>query len=628
MCGIIGYIGKSKAAPILLDGLRRMEYRGYDSAGMAVISGNKILMEKCAGKIDVLAERLSGSNQLWNTESFCGLSHSRWATHGLPNEVNAHPHFDCTETLAVVHNGIIENYQGLKHYLESQGHHFKSETDTEVIAHLIEEYSRELPYEEAVTEALRHLHGTFGLTIISREHPDKLIGARLGSPLILGVAEDGILIASDVAALLPYTRDVIYLDDGEVVFAEKKLETRFSPLSQHETGFHYRIVTLENRVVSKKLERVPYTLEQAEKGGYPHFMLKEIFEQPEALRNSLRGRIMPEEGLVRLGGLHSVEAKLRQIKNLIIVSCGTSYYAGLIGKYLIEKLTGLPVNVDLASEFRYRDQEFPPNSAAVFISQSGETADTLAALRECKRRGLLTLGIVNVVGSSIARETDAGVYNHIGPEIGVASTKAFVSQLAILALLGVYLGRMRNLSVSEAQGFLNELTRLPEKMQTILSRADEARELASIYNMYSNFLFLGRNANYPIALEGALKLKEISYIHAEGYAAGEMKHGPIAMIDQDFPSVFVVPQDGVYNKNLSNMEEIRARRGPLIAIATAGDDFIRKIANHVLYIPKTLDAFTPFLSVVPLQLFAYYMGVQKDYDVDKPRNLAKSVTVE
>ncbi len=613
MCGIIGYIGKNNAAPILLDGLRRMEYRGYDSAGIAVIGSGKILFEKRAGKIDILAQRLTSGSQVWNTESFCGISHSRWATHGEPTETNAHPHFDCTESLAVVHNGIIENYQGLKHFLDGQGHKFRSETDTEVIPHLIEEYARELPYEEAIVEALRHLHGTYGLIVISREHPEKLVAARLGSPLILGVTEENIFIASDVAALLPYTRDVIYLDDGEVVFAE---------------AGRYKIVTLQNRLITKLAERVPYTLEQAEKSGYEHFMLKEIFEQPEAIRNSIRGRAIPDQGLVRLGGLYSHEAKLRQIKNLIIVSCGTSYYAGLVGKYLIEKLTGLPVSVDLASEFRYRDQELLPNSAAIFISQSGETADTLAALRECKRRGVLTLGLVNVVGSTIARETDAGVYNHIGPEISVASTKAFVSQLTILALLGVYLGRMRNLAVSNAREILVELTCLPDKIDEILGRADEARELAAIYNMYSNFLFLGRNVNYPIALEGALKLKEISYVHAEGCAAGEMKHGPIAMIGEDFPSVFLAPQDGVYNKNLSNMEEIKARRGKILVIATQGDDFIKRVANDVFYIPKTHEILTPFLSVVPLQLFAYYMGVLRGYDVDKPRNLAKSVTVE
>ena len=611
MCGIIGYLGKKEASPIILDGLRRMEYRGYDSAGITVLDQQgKLNTVKRAGKI---ANLLSAVSDVDLTGTL-GIGHTRWATHGAPTDKNAHPHLDCEGNISIVHNGIIENYQSLRHYLEGLGHIFNSETDTEVIAHLIEEYLKEEPFEEAVIEALAEIKGTYGLVVINRREPGKMIAARLGSPLILGVVAPGeFIIASDAAAILPYTREVIYLDDMELAILES-------------AGM--RLTTIHRENIKKKPETIEWDISQAEKKGFPHFLLKEIFEGADAIRNSLRGRILTGEGIVKLGGIERLDEQLKKVKKVIIVACGTSYYSGLVGRYMMEEIGGVVCSVEYASEYRYRKTVLEDDTALLAISQSGETADTLAALREAKRRGAPTIGIVNIVGSSIARETDVGVYNHIGPEIGVASTKAFISQLSILALLAVYFGRSRGLSQVDGQNILSEMEKLPDLAERILRRAGEITLLADKYTEFNNFLYLGRKYNYPIALEGALKLKEISYAHAEGYPAGEMKHGPIALVDENFPTIFIAPQDSIYSKNISNIQEIKAHGGRVLAIATEGDDYLPTLVDDVVYIPKTLEALTPILAVIPLQLFAYKMAVNRGTDVDQPRNLAKSVTVE
>jgi len=609
MCGIVGYIGKKEALPILMDGLKRLEYRGYDSAGFSVFDGTKIVSVKAVGKVAELENKINGKN----IGGFLGIAHTRWATHGKPSERNAHPHCDCRKNIYLVHNGIIENYKELKRDLEKAGHKFSSETDTEVLAHLIEEYSKQVPFEEAVWRMLAHVRGTYGLAIIDRENPGKIIIARNGSPLVLGIMDDGYIIASDIAPIVCYTDRVIYLDDGEMA---------------EVTARDYKITNFKRKKVKKEISKIDWSIEEAEKKGYPHFMLKEIMEQPEAVENSIRGRLVVKEGFAKLGGLRDVAEKLRRIRRLVIVSCGTSYYAGLVGKYMLEEYAGVKTDVDCASEFRYRKPLLDENTAVLAISQSGETADTLAAIREAKNKGALTLGIVNVVGSTIARETDAGVYNHAGPEIGVASTKAFTSQLSILALFTLFLGRQRDMSFVMGKRIAEELAEIPRLMKSILDQADEIKKVAGKYSKYLNFLYLGRKYNYPIAMEGALKIKEISYIHAEGYPFGEMKHGPIALIDKNFPTMAIATRDSVYEKTLSGIQEIKARSGKVIAIATKGDKEIQKMVNDVIYIPKTLEMLTPLLAVVPLQLFAYYFAVQKGLDVDKPRNLAKSVTVE
>ncbi|MDO8600938.1 MAG: glutamine--fructose-6-phosphate transaminase (isomerizing) [bacterium] len=614
MCGIVGYIGKQKALPILLDGIKNLEYRGYDSAGFAVVaSDGAVVSEKAVGRVANLEAKAGDAEALLGTT---GIVHSRWATHGGVTEANAHPHSDCKGNIWLVHNGIVENYRELKKELEDAGHHFQSETDTEVIAHLIEEEkskNQKLSTEETVRLALQKIRGTYGLAIVSRDEPEKLIAARNFSPLLLGIGANEYIVASDASAVLRYTRDVIYLDDGEMAVL---------------TPEGHRIFDLENHAIEKKRDTIEWELEHAQKGGYPHFMLKEIMEEPEAIENSLRGRLIAEEGMAKLGGLESVEAELRGMRRLLIAACGTAYFAGKVGEYMLEEYAGIPVEVDIASEFRYRKPVFEEGDALLAISQSGETADTLAAMKEAKQKGLLTLGIVNVVGSSIARATDAGVYQHIGPEIGVASTKAFTSQVAILALWTLLLGRARDMSYVMGKRIAEELRQIPDLVRVILQNTDALEALAKKYQPYENFLFLGRKYNYPVALEGALKLKEISYVHAEGYSAGEMKHGPIAMIDKSFPSIVIAPKDSVYEKMISNIQEIRARKGSVIAIATEGDEEIAKMVDDVVYIPKTLEMLTPMLSVIPLQLFAYYFGVLRGHDVDKPRNLAKSVTVE
>ena len=608
MCGIIGYIGPQESLPILLEGLRRMEYRGYDSAGVALLNGGGLLIEKSAGKIGTLEQQLERSHP----DGTLGIAHTRWATHGEPNSVNAHPHLDCRGRIAVAHNGIIENYSTIKKKLQEEGHRFATDTDTEVIAHLVEKYFQG-NLEKAVAQALRHLTGTYGIAVISADDPGKIVGARHGSPLVVGVGDQEYILASDVSAIIRHTNQVVYLDDEEMVVLSR-------------SGIH--TTTIREEAVSKRVETVDWDLEMIEKAGFAHFMLKEIFEQPQSLRNTLRGRLLLEEGTARLGGLNMSVTELRAIRRVVITACGTSWHSGLIGEYLFEELARIPAEVEYASEFRYRNPILAPGTVVIAVSQSGETADTLAAMREAKRKGARVLGICNVVGSTIARESHGGVYIHAGPEIGVASTKAFTSQVAALTLLTLYLGRLGELSPEVGAELTRELSLVPEKIERILRSSDAIQRIARAYAHHNNFLYLGRGYNFPVALEGALKLKEISYIHAEGYPAAEMKHGPIALIDDNMPVVFICAQDSAYEKVLSNMEEVRARRGKIIAIASEGDTHVATKADHVIYIPHAPGPLTPLLSVVPLQLLAYYIAVERGCDVDQPRNLAKSVTVE
>ena len=608
MCGILAYLGKEPALPILLEGLRRLEYRGYDSSGLAVMEDSQVLCQKAPGKIEALEERLADVE--W--PGYAGIAHTRWATHGQPSELNAHPHSDCRERIFVVHNGIIENHQSLKEQLLSRGHEFTSETDTEVLAHLIEEYHQE-GLLQAVKQALLLVQGTYGIAVLSADHPGKIVMAVKGSPLILGIGDKGIWAASDVCALVSHTREVVYLHEDDLVLIDSD---------------GYQISNLHSQDILRPRSTIDWDITSAEKQGYSHFMLKEIHEQPEAVRNAIRGRLLPAEGISRLGGLRDVWKQILDMERLFIVSCGTSYYAGLVGRYVIEDSTDIAVEVDLASEFRYRKLNFKKGTVVLAISQSGETADTLVAIREARRKGALVLGLVNVVGSSIARETDAGVYNHAGPEVGVASTKSFISQLTILYLIALSLARHQTLSLTEGQAFLNELTSIPEKIQRILDRASHIQDIARRFSRYKNFLYLGRKSNYPIALEGALKLKEISYLHAEGYAAGEMKHGPIALIDENFPSVCLAPRDSSYEKMLSNIQELKARNGPVIAVGTEGDQELPKVCDEFIEVPATHEALLPLLTTVPMQLLAYYIAEENGCEIDQPRNLAKSVTVE
>lgn len=608
MCGIVGYIGKKDAENTLIEGLKRLEYRGYDSAGIALVKNKKLISEKAVGKIVNLEEKLTGKD----FKSNIGICHTRWATHGKPTKENAHPHFSCSGDIAVVHNGIIENYQTLRDDLKKKGHKFVSETDSEVLAHLIEDfYKKDL--RDAVLKALKCVQGTYGIAVISSKNPTELIAARKGSPLVLGIGNNENFIASDVAAILGYTNQVVYLNDGEIA---------------RVTNHDFQITDMDNQKVKCAINKIEWTLEESQKGGHDHFMLKEILEQPKVVIDSTRGRLLREEGSVKLGGLEDVEEDLRKIEKIIIVACGTARYAGLVGEYMLEEYAEIPTEVEFASEFRYRKPIVDEHTAVIAISQSGETADTLAAIREAKRKGALTLGIVNVVGSTIARETDAGVYNHAGPEIAVASTKAFTSQLTVLALITILLGRQRNMSLATGRKIIEELEALPEKIESILKNKANIKKLAEKYSKYSDFMYLGRKYCFPLAEEGALKLKEISYIHSEGFPAGEMKHGSIALIDEDFPAVCVAPKDSVYEKNISNIEEIRARNGKIIILTTDGNKEAEKVADDVIYIPETLEMLTPILAVVPLQLFAYYISSFRGLDVDKPRNLAKSVTVE
>ena len=614
MCGIAGYIGKNEAAPVLLESLKRLEYRGYDSAGLVVIDkNNKVNSIKVNGRINLLEKELRGNDPL---RGLIGIAHTRWATHGEPSKKNAHPHSDCSENIWVAHNGIIENYKILKEQLKKEGHQFKSDTDTEVISHLIEKYYKKngQNLEEAIRQALEKIEGAYGLAILARDEPDKIIAVRKGSPLVIGLGQDEYFISSDPSAIIGYTRQVIYLDDEEMAIIKKD-------------GF--KVVGFDNIEKEKISQETEWDVKQIQKSGFSHFMLKEFFEEPEAIKNSIRGRLIIEEGLAKLGGLESVTEKLKEINRLIIIACGTARYAGLVGEYMIEEYAGIPVEVDMGSEFRYRKPIIDKKTAVLAISQSGETADTLAALREAKRKGALTLGITNVVGSTQTRETEAGVYNHVGPEIAVGSTKAFISQLTVLALLAIYLGRQREMSLITGRRIGQELQRLPSLAEKILKQDQQIKNLAKKYSEFKNFFFLGRKYNLGIAEEGAIKLKEIAYyIHAESYPGGEMKHGPIALIDENLPSVFIVPSDSVYEKMINAIEETKARRGKIIAIATEGNEEIKKIADDVIYIPKTLEMLTPILSVIPLHLFSAYMGLELGCDIDKPRNLAKSVTVE
>ena len=608
MCGIVGYVGPRQAAGLLLEGLRRLEYRGYDSSGIAVVNGAGLTVMKQAGKLSALEKQLEGAMP----KGSLGIGHTRWATHGAPTTPNAHPHTDQTGRIALIHNGIIENSGAIRRALEQRGHTFKSETDTEVLAHLVGEcYSGNI--EEAVAQALREVDGAYGIAVICSEEPDVLVAARKGSPLLVGVGENEWFVASDASAILAHTRSVVYLDDGEMVVLNRK-------------GYHVRDLAATR--IEKPVNRIEWDIATIERGGFSHFMLKEIFEQPDTVRNTMRGHLLEEEGTSRVSGLNLTDDDIKRINRIVITACGTSWHAGLIGEYMLEELARIPVEVEYASEFRYRNPVVDDHTLVIGISQSGETADTLAAIREAKRRGARTVGVVNVVGSTIAREVDGGIYLHAGPEVGVASTKAFSSQVIALSLITLRFARLRNLSILQGRQIIQALRALPEQVQQILDRADEVEALAERFWRTNNALYLGRGVNFPVALEGALKLKEISYIHAEGYPAAEMKHGPIALIDENMPVVFIAPRDAVHGKIISNVEEVRARGGQVIAIKNDGDDQISRLATATFTIPETIDLLTPILAIVPLQLFSYYVALRRGCNVDQPRNLAKSVTVE
>mgnify|MGYP006285401123 CR=1 FL=1 len=610
MCGIVGYLGQYKATNLLLNGLRRLEYRGYDSAGLSIIENGSIKTYKKAGKVKELALLLKGNH----LQSKIGIAHTRWATHGYPNDSNAHPHNDNTNNISIVHNGIIENYSYLKKQLINKGYSFKSDTDSEVLAVLIGAiYDQVFDLEKAVRIALTEVEGTYGIVAISSYEPNKIIGARLGSPMVVGVSDSDYIIASDVSAIVQHTRQVIYLEDNEMVIIDDK---------------QFVTKTIDNIKTKSTIHQIDFDIDEIEKGGYDHFMLKEIFEQPTTFKEAFRGRLMTKEGNVKLGGLKNVADKLRDAKRIIFTACGTSWHSALVAEYLIENLCQIPVEVEYASEFRYRNPVLMKEDVVFAISQSGETADTLAAIKEAKLKGATTLGIVNVVGSSIARETQAGVYIHAGPEIGVASTKAFTSQVAVLTLIALFIGRMKGISMSDGMKIAREMEDIPNKIEKILDQAGKIKRIALKYSQAKNFLYLGRGYNFPIALEGALKLKEISYIHAEGYPAAEMKHGPIALIHENMPVVFIALKDEIYDKVVSNIEEVKARKGKVIVIANEGDEEIKEYADHVIYIPHTLPMLSPVLSVIVMQLIAYYIAVELDCNVDQPRNLAKSVTVE
>lgn len=610
MCGIIGYIGNKPAFPILLSGLKRMEYRGYDSFGFCLFDNDKKpFLHKKVGKISDAENDLPA-----NIEGTIGQAHTRWATMGKVTEANAHPHTDCKNEIFITHNGIIENYRDLRKELEKEGHQFRSDCDSEVLSHLIEKYFQG-NLEEAVRRALRQVRGAYGIVAMAAKDSDKLVAARLSSPLLLGVDGGEFIIASDPAAIITHTRQVINMDDNEVA-----------------------VVKLDDFMIIKEkpMMQIDWEAEDAEKGGYEHFMAKEIAEEPQTIENAIRGRMIPQEGNVKLGGLDIVADRIKEIEKLILVACGTASFAARVGKYMFEEYAGMPVEMDLASEFRYRKPVLLENTAAIFVSQSGETADTLAALREMKQKGILTLGITNAVGSSQARESDAGVYTRSGPEMAVASTKAFIGQLATLALMTVYFGRRRDMSPVTGKRIVEELAALPELAKKVLAMAPLIKEIANKYapvpengeHGCGNYWFIGRKYNYPIALEGALKFKECSYLHAEGIAGGELKHGSLALVDEHFPTIAICTRDSVYEKMISNIEEVRARKGKVIAVATEGDEKIQKCADDIIYIPKTLEMLTPILAAIPLHLLAYYMAIALGRNVDKPRNLAKSVTVE
>ncbi|HMB98331.1 MAG TPA: glutamine--fructose-6-phosphate transaminase (isomerizing) [Balneolaceae bacterium] len=612
MCGIVGYIGEQKAADILVKGLKRLEYRGYDSAGIALMNG-EMCIRKGKGKVQNLENELKSRPLLGKI----GIGHTRWATHGQPNDINSHPHLSESGKIAVVHNGIIENYGAIKKNLESRGRTFKSDTDTEIIAQLIEEiYQSEtkVSFEHAIQLALKQVIGTYGLAIVNMDQNDKIFVARKGSPLLLGIGEDEMFIASDASPIVEYTNKVVYLDDGEMAVVTKE---------------GYEVKTIEDVPLTKEIYELEMSLEEIEKAGYPHFMLKEIFEQPRALSDCMRGRLDKKRNRIQLGGISEVLDDIVNANRVVIAACGTSWHSALVGEYLFEHLAKMPVEVEYASEFRYRDPLIGKGDVMLVVSQSGETADTLAALREAKQRGALVIGVCNVVGSTIARETDAGVYIHAGPEIGVASTKAFTGQVAVLTMMAIAIGQSNGtIGKAEAAKLISELDSIPGKVDRILKQAKKIEKLAQLFTYAPNFLYLGRSYNFPVALEGALKLKEISYIHAEGYPAAEMKHGPIALIDAMMPVVVIAATDHTNDKMISNIEEVRARKGRIIAITNNENGGVKDLAEFEISIPGTEDCFSPLLTVIPLQLLSYYIAVNRGCDVDQPRNLAKSVTVE
>ncbi|MCG2714114.1 MAG: glutamine--fructose-6-phosphate transaminase (isomerizing) [Candidatus Omnitrophica bacterium] len=612
MCGIVGYVGEREAQDILMSGLRRLEYRGYDSSGIAVINSKKntISLRKSPGKINALDRLIKGKP----LSGAIGIAHTRWATHGAPTQPNAHPHQDCKGEIALAHNGIIENFEILKNRLIKEGHTFHSQTDTEVIVHLIEKFYKNIPLEEAVRCALKLLVGSFAIGVISLREPEKLVGARSGSPLILGLGKNENFLASDAPAVLESTRDIVFLDEDEVVVLTKD---------------SFKITDLKGSPIIKKSVRVNWDITQAQKNGFKHFMLKEINEQPKILESLINSRIDKESGKINFEEQNIPEDKLKNIKNIFIVACGTAYHAGLVGKYILESICSIPTQIDVSSEFRYRELLIGPDTLVMAISQSGETADTLAGVREAKKHGASVLSICNVLGSTLTRESDGIIYTHAGPEIGVASTKAYTAQLTVLYLLAFYLAGIRNiLSHAKISKYLDELRKIPKQQESILKEQNNIARLARKHSHLGSFLYLGRNINYPSALEGALKLKEISYIPAEGYAAGEMKHGPIALIDEYRAVVCIAPASKVYEKMVSNIQEIRSRHGRIIAIASEGDKEMMELTKEVIYIPKAEELFSPLLVAFPLQLIAYHIAVKRGCDVDQPRNLAKSVTVE
>lgn len=614
MCGIVAYLGNEEAYPILIKGLKRLEYRGYDSSGVAIIENGEIKLYKKQGKVAELEALVKDKN----VSGHIGIGHTRWATHGLPNDTNAHPHYSGNEKLAIIHNGIIENYSSLKEGLKLRGHEFKSDTDTEVLIHLIEDIQQKtgVALDEAVRMALSEVIGAYAIVIIDKEDPNTLIAAKKSSPLVIGIgSNDEFYIASDATPIVEYTRNVVYLEDEEIAVLTK--------------GKEIQLKNIKNQVKTPYIQELELQLEAIEKGGYEHFMLKEIYEQPVSIRNSMRGRIDLDKGIVSLGGIRDYEQKMMNASRIIIVACGTSWHAGLVGEYLLEDLTRIPVEVEYASEFRYRNPIITESDVVIAISQSGETADTLAAIKLAKEKGATIIGICNVVGSSISRETHAGSYTHAGPEIGVASTKAFTSQVTVLSLMALSLAHKKGtISESKFRALLHELSSIPDKVEDMLSSDKQVKHISGLFKDARNFLYLGRGYNFPVALEGALKLKEISYIHAEGYPAAEMKHGPIALIDEEMPVVVIATKKGNYEKVVSNIEEVKARNGKIIAIVNEGDTEVKAIAEHVIEIPEVEDLFSPLLTSIPLQLLSYHIAVMRGCNVDQPRNLAKSVTVE
>jgi glutamine---fructose-6-phosphate transaminase (isomerizing) len=612
MCGIVAYLGERQAYPILINGLHRLEYRGYDSAGIAIINGNLNLYKR-KGKVSDLEEFVKGKDIKGNI----GIAHTRWATHGEPTDENAHPHFSQSQNITIIHNGIIENYKTLKEELLRRGYTFQSQTDTEVLVHLIEDIKKNEGCDliEAVRIALNQVVGAYAIAVIARDNRDLMIAARKGSPLVVGIGENEFLVASDATPIVEHTKRVIYLEDEEMAILRR--------------GQEIELKTIKNIVITPYIQELEISLDALEKGGFEHFMLKEIFEQPHSVSESMRGRLYPNKGIVTLGGILNYEQKILHARRIIMIACGTSWHAALVGEYLIEELMRVPVEVEYASEFRYRNPIINEDDIVIAISQSGETADTLAAIKMAKSRGAIVLGICNVVGSSIARETHAGSYTHAGPEIGVASTKAFTAQVTLLTMMAIRLAHVKGtISKTEHQLLLEELERIPEKIAETLKTNDVVYKIAQVYKDATNFLYLGRGINFPVALEGALKLKEISYIHAEGYPAAEMKHGPIALIDEEMPVVVIAPKKGIYEKVVSNIEEVKARKGKIIAVVTKGDTQVRSIADHIIEIPETDEIFSPLLATIPLQLLAYHIAVMRGCNVDQPRNLAKSVTVE